>query len=185
MIGRPHAIAEDNFAARALGLPERAAGCKLRAGRSDRRAGRIRSGGIMLAFFANVSPFNFYGFIRWRLAASATTAAPSWRLALGCSNRRELPGGRVFLRRVFGVFIVVLLIVPQACSANRRRDGSDVAGRGAGWRQRHGRQTPRQFVGKLAPFAGCSAGLPAAVDRQRYFGLIIGRAAVYWVLVSA
>jgi ABC-type branched-subunit amino acid transport system ATPase component/ABC-type branched-subunit amino acid transport system permease subunit len=47
------------------------------------------------------------------------------------------------------------------------------------------RQSPRQFVGKLAPFAGLFglACLLPLTDNA-YFGLIIGRAAVYWVLVS-
>ena len=47
------------------------------------------------------------------------------------------------------------------------------------------RQSPRQFAGKLAPFAGLFglACLLPLTDNA-YFGLIIGRAAVYWVLVS-
>jgi branched-chain amino acid transport system permease protein len=118
MIGRAFiAIAEDNFAARALGLPER--GLRVAsyalAGAIGGLAG-FASGGIMLAFFANVSPFNFYGFIPVALGSIGNNrGAVVAGLALGLFQQAAnfLVGGVFSSVAVFGVFIVVLLIVPQ------------------------------------------------------------------------
>ena len=71
------AIAEDTFAARALGLPER----RLRmasfalAGVVGGLAG-FAGGEMLLAFFGNAPLLTFYGSSRWRSAAWATTVAP-------------------------------------------------------------------------------------------------------------
>src|SRR6478609_5207559 len=98
LIGRAFvAIAEDNYAARALGLPER----NLRVA-SYALAGVIGglagySGGeLMLAFFANGALLNFYGFVPVALG--------------GLGNNR---GAIVSSVAVFTLFIVVLLAAPQ------------------------------------------------------------------------
>ena len=117
LVGRAFlAIAEDNFAARALGLPER----NLRVA-SYALAGVIGgvagfSGGeLLLAFFANGALLNFYGLCRWRSEASAVSRRHHWR-----PGAWPVPAGRAFLVggifssvAVFTLFIVVLLAAPQ------------------------------------------------------------------------
>jgi branched-chain amino acid transport system permease protein len=102
LVGRAFvAIAEDNFAARALGLPER----NLRVA-SYALAGVIGgvagfSGGeLLLAFFANGALLNFYGFVP---------------VALGLFQQAAnfLVGGIFSSVAVFTLFIVVLLAAPQ------------------------------------------------------------------------
>jgi len=87
LIGRAFlAIAEDNFAARALGLPERSlrmASFAL-AGVIGALAG-FAGGEMLLAFFANAPMLTFYGFVPVALGGNGqTTVAPS--LPASCSD---------------------------------------------------------------------------------------------------
>jgi branched-chain amino acid transport system permease protein len=118
MIGRAFlAISEDNFAARALGLPER--GLRVASYALAAMIGGLAgfaSGGILLAFFANVSPLNFYGFVPVALGGIGNNrGAVVAGLALGLFQQAAnyLVGGVFSSVAVFGVFIVALLIVPQ------------------------------------------------------------------------
>ncbi|MGG5822364.1 branched-chain amino acid ABC transporter permease [Falsiroseomonas sp. HW251] len=118
LIGRAFlAIAEDNFAARALGLPER----NLRmasyalAGVIGGLAG-FASGQLFLAFFANGAMLNFYGFVPVALGGLGNNrGAIIGGLALGVFQQAaNFTFGGVFASvAVFSVFIVVLLIAPQ------------------------------------------------------------------------
>ena len=118
LVGRAFvAIAEDNFAARALGLPER----NLRVA-SYALAGVIGgvagySGGeLMLAFFANGALLNFYGFVPVALGGLGNNrGAIVGGLALGLFQQAAnfLVGGIFSSVAVFTLFIVVLLAAPQ------------------------------------------------------------------------
>lgn len=118
MIGRAFlAIAEDNFAARALGLPER--GLRVAsyalAGAIGGLAG-FSSGGILLAFFANVSPLNFYGFVPVALGGIGNNrGAVVGGIGLGLFQQAAnyLVGGVFASVAVYSVFIVTLLLAPQ------------------------------------------------------------------------
>jgi branched-chain amino acid transport system permease protein len=111
------AVAEDNFAARALGLPER----RLRvlsyalAGVIGGVAG-FASGELMLAFFANGALLNFYGFVPVALGGLGNNrGAVIGGLALGIFQQAAnyTVGGIFASIAVFVLFIVVLLAVPQ------------------------------------------------------------------------
>ena len=118
LIGRAFlAIAEDNFAARALGLPER----NLRianyaiAGMIGGLAG-FTGGEVLLAFFANAPMLNFYGFIPVALGGIGNNrGAVIGGFALGLFQQAaNFAVGGVFASvAVFAVFIVVLLAAPQ------------------------------------------------------------------------
>jgi branched-chain amino acid transport system permease protein len=118
LVGRAFlAIAEDNFAARALGLPER----NLRIA-SYALAGIIGgvagySGGeLLLAFFANGALLNFYGFVPVALGGLGNNrGAIISGLALGLFQQAAnfLVGGIFSSVAVFTLFIVVLLAAPQ------------------------------------------------------------------------
>ncbi len=118
LIGRAFlAIAEDNFAARALGLPER----NLRmasyalAGMIGGLAG-FASGQLLLAFFANGALLNFYGFVPVALGGLGNNrGAIISGLALGLAQQAaNFTFGGVFASvAVFAVFIVALLAAPQ------------------------------------------------------------------------
>jgi branched-chain amino acid transport system permease protein len=118
LVGRAFlAIAEDNFAARALGLPER----NLRmasyalAGVIGGLAG-FASGQLLLAFFANGAMLNFYGFVPVALGGMGNNrGAIISGLALGVFQQAAnfLVGGVFASVAVFAVFIVVLLVAPQ------------------------------------------------------------------------
>jgi len=118
LVGRAFlAIAEDNFAARALGLPER----NLRmasfalAGIIGALAG-FASGELLLAFFANGAMLSFYGFVPVALGGLGNNrGALIGGLALGLFQQAaNFTLGGVFASvAVFIVFIVVLLAVPQ------------------------------------------------------------------------
>src|SRR5712675_961465 len=118
LIGRAFlAIAEDNFAARALGLPER----NLRIA-SYALAGVIGgiagfSGGeLLLAFFANGALLNFYGFVPVALGGLGNNrGAVVGGLALGLFQQAAnfMVGGIFSSVAVFTLFIVVLLAAPQ------------------------------------------------------------------------
>jgi len=118
LVGRAFiAIAEDNFAAKALGLPER----RLRmasfalAGAVAGLAG-FSSGQLLLAFFANGAMLNFYGFVPVALGGLGNNrGAVVGGLALGLFQQAaNFTVGGVFASvLVFTVFIVVLLAAPQ------------------------------------------------------------------------
>src|SRR4030088_790503 len=118
LVGRAFlAIAEDNFAARALGLPER----NLRVA-SYALAGIIGgvagfSGGqLLLAFFANGALLNFYGFVPVALGGLGNNrGAIIGGLALGLFQQAAnfLVGGIFSLVAVVSLFIWVLLAAPQ------------------------------------------------------------------------
>jgi branched-chain amino acid transport system permease protein len=111
------AIAEDNFAARALGLPER----NLRIA-SYALAGAIGalagfSGGLLLlAFVANGPLLNFYGFVPVALGGLGNNrGAIVGGVALGLFQQAAnfLVGGIFASVAVFALFILVLLLAPQ------------------------------------------------------------------------
>lgn len=118
LVGRAFvAIAEDNFAARALGLPER----NLRiasyalAGAVGALAG-FSGGQLLLAFFANGPLLNFYGFIPVALGGLGNNrGAVISGFALGLFQQAAnfLVGGIFSSVAVFTLFIVVLLAAPQ------------------------------------------------------------------------
>src|SRR5450631_807757 len=111
------AIAEDNFAARALGLPERnlrIAGYAL-AGIIGGVAG-FSGGELLLAFFANGALLNFYGFVPVALGGLGNNrGAILGGIALGLFQQAAnfLVGGIFSSVAVFALFIVVLLAAPQ------------------------------------------------------------------------
>lgn len=111
------AIAEDNFAARALGLPERnlrMASYALAAAIGG-LAG-FAGGQLLLAFFANGPLLNFYGFVPVALGGLGNNrGAVIGGLALGLFQQAAnfMVGGVFSSVAVFVVFIVVLLAAPQ------------------------------------------------------------------------
>ena len=117
LVGRAFlAIAEDNVAAQALGLPER----NLRmlsyaiAGVIGGLAG-FAGGQLFLAYFANGAFLNFYGFVPVALGGLGNNrGALIGGLALGVFQQAAsfLVGGVFVSVAVFGVFIVVLLAAP-------------------------------------------------------------------------
>lgn len=111
------AIAEDNFAARALGLPER----NLRiasyaiAGIIGAVAG-FSGGELLLAFVANGSLLNFYGFVPVALGGlGSNRGAVVAGLALGIYQQAAnfIVGGIFASVAVFTLFIILLLAAPQ------------------------------------------------------------------------
>jgi branched-chain amino acid transport system permease protein len=128
LVGRAFvAIAEDNFAARALGLPER----NLRiasyalAGAIGALAG-FAGGQLLLAFFANGPLLNFYGFIPVALGGLGNNrGAVIGGIGLGLFQQAAnfLVGGIFSSVAVFTLFIIVLLAAPQGLfgSATARR----------------------------------------------------------------
>jgi branched-chain amino acid transport system permease protein len=118
LVGRAFlAIAEDNFAARALGLPER----ELRiasfalAGMIGALAG-FSGGALLLAFFANGALLNFYGFVPVALGGLGNNrGAVIGGLALGLFQQAAnfWVGGIFASVAVFVLFILVLLAAPQ------------------------------------------------------------------------
>lgn len=118
LIGRAFlAVAEDGFAARALGLPER----QLRmlsfalAGAVAGLAG-FAGGQLLLAYFANGAMLNFYGFVPVALGGLGNNkGAIAGGLLLGLFQQAaNFAVGGVFASvAVFSVFIAVLLLAPQ------------------------------------------------------------------------
>ena len=111
------AVAENNFAARSIGLPER----RLRvisyalAGVIGGIAG-FAAGQLMLAFFANGPLLNFYGFVPVALGGLGNNrGALLGGLALGLFQQTAnfMVGGIFASIAVFVLFIVVLMAVPQ------------------------------------------------------------------------
>jgi branched-chain amino acid transport system permease protein len=111
------AVAEDNFAARALGLPEqrlRVASYAL-AGVFGGLAG-FAGGPLLLAFVANGHQLNFYGFIPVALGGLGNNrGAVVGGFALGIFQQAAnfMVGGIFASVAVFALFIVVLLAAPQ------------------------------------------------------------------------
>jgi branched-chain amino acid transport system permease protein len=118
LIGRAFlAIAEDNFAARALGLPER--GLRVAsfglAGAIGGLAG-FAGGQLMLAFFVNGSLFSFYGFIAVALGGLGNNwGAVVIGLLLGVVQQAAnfAVGGVMASALVFALFIAAMLLAPQ------------------------------------------------------------------------
>ena len=118
LVGRAFlAIAEDGFAARALGLPER----RMRmlsyalAGAIAGLAG-FSGGQLLLAYFANGAMLNFYGFVPVALGGLGNNrGAVAGGLLLGLFQQAaNFTVGGVFASvAVFVVFIAVLLLAPQ------------------------------------------------------------------------
>ena len=111
------AIAEDTFAARALGLPER----RLRmasfalAGVIGALAG-FAGGEMLLAFFGNAPLLTFYGFVPVALGGMGNNrGAVVAGLLLGLFQQTAnfLVGGIFASVAVFTVFIIVLLVRPE------------------------------------------------------------------------
>src|SRR5580704_1525060 len=128
LIGRAFlAIAEDSYAARALGLPEqrlRMASFAL-AGVIGALAG-FTGAEMLLAFFGNQAILNFYGFVPVALGGMGSNrGALIGGLALGLFQQAAnfLVGGIFAAVAVFVVFIVVLLLRPEglAGAATARR----------------------------------------------------------------
>jgi branched-chain amino acid transport system permease protein len=128
LVGRAFlAISEDNYAARALGLPEqrlRIASYAL-AGVIGTLAG-FTGGELLLAFFANQSILNFYGFVPVALGGMGSNrGAVIGGLLLGLFQQAAnfLVGGIFASVAVFTVFIIVLLVRPEgfAGAAGARR----------------------------------------------------------------
>jgi branched-chain amino acid transport system permease protein len=128
LIGRAfRAIAEDNYAARALGLPEqrlRMASFAL-AGAIGTLAG-FAGGEVLLAFFANAPMLNFYGFVPVALGGMGSNrGAVIGGFALGLFQQAAnfMVGGIFASVAVFVVFILVLLARPEGlggATATRR-----------------------------------------------------------------
>ena len=118
LVGRAFlAIAEDNYAARALGLPER----DLRIA-SFALAGAIAGlggsagGQLLLASIANGPMLNFYGFVPVALGGLGNNrGAIAGGLLLGLFQQAAnfLVGGVLVSVAVFAAFIVVLMAAPQ------------------------------------------------------------------------
>ena len=128
LIGRAFlAIAEDSYAARALGLPEtwlRIASFAL-AGVIGTLAG-FTGAEMLLAYFGNQSILNFYGFVPVALGGMGSNrGAVIGGLALGLFQQAAnfLVGGIFAAVAVFVVFIIVLLLRPEglAGAATARR----------------------------------------------------------------
>lgn len=118
LVGRAFvAIAEDNFVARALGLPER--GLRMAsyalAGAIGALAG-FAGGALLLAFVANGHLLNFYGFIPVALGGLGNNrGAIVGGFVLGIFQQAAtfLVGGIFASVAVFALFIVALLAAPQ------------------------------------------------------------------------
>jgi branched-chain amino acid transport system permease protein len=118
LVGRAFlAISEDNYAARALGLPERTlrmASYAL-AGVIGALAG-FAGGEMLLAFFANAPLLTFYGFVPVALGGMGNNrGAVVAGLLLGLFQQAAnfLVGGIFASVAVFSMFIIVLLVRPQ------------------------------------------------------------------------
>src|SRR5271169_4961251 len=128
LVGRAFlAIAEDSYAARAMGLPEqrlRMASYAL-AGVIGTLAG-FTGAEMLLAFFGNQSILNFYGFVPVALGGMGSNrGAVIGGLALGLFQQAAnfLLGGIFAAVAVFALFIAILLIRPEglAGAATTRR----------------------------------------------------------------
>ncbi len=118
LIGRAFlAIAEDSYAARALGLPETRLrlACYAIAGVIGALAG-FTGAQMLLAYFGNQAILNFYGFVPVALGGMGSNrGAVVGGLALGLFQQAAavMFGGLHAAIAVFVVFIVVLLLRPE------------------------------------------------------------------------
>jgi branched-chain amino acid transport system permease protein len=118
LVGRAFlAIAEDNYAARALGLPERSlrVASYALAGVIGALAG-FAGGEMLLAFFGNAPLLTFYGFVPVALGGMGNNrGALVAGLLLGLFQQTAnfLVGGIFASVAVFTVFIIVLLARPE------------------------------------------------------------------------
>ena len=118
LVGRAFlAIAEDSFAARALGLPETKLrlACYAIAGMIGAMAG-FTGAQMLLAYFGNQAILNFYGFVPVALGGMGSNrGAIVGGLALGLFQQAAsiMFGGIYAAVAVFVVFIVVLLLRPE------------------------------------------------------------------------
>ena len=118
LVGRAFlAISEDNYAARALGLPERAlrTASYALAGVIGALAG-FAGGEMLLAFFANAPMLTFYGFVPVALGGMGNNrGAVVAGLLLGLFQQAAnfLVGGLFASVAVFTMFIIVLLARPE------------------------------------------------------------------------
>ena len=125
LVGRAFlAIAEDNFAARALGLPERnlRMGGFALAGAIGGLAG-FAGGELLLANFANGGVLNFYGFVPVALGGlGSNRGAVAGGLALGLFQQAAdfTVGGVLASVAVFVVFIAMLLAAPAGLSGTKQ-----------------------------------------------------------------
>ena len=118
LIGRAFlAISEDNYAGRALGLPER--GLRMAsfalAGMIGTLAG-FAGGEMLLAFFGNAPILTFYGFVPVALGGMGNnrgTVVAGLLLGLFQQAANFLVGGIFASVAVFTVFIIVLLVRPE------------------------------------------------------------------------
>jgi branched-chain amino acid transport system permease protein len=118
LIGRAFlAISEDNYAARALGLPER--GLRMAsfalAGMIGTLAG-FAGGEMLLAFFGSAPILTFYGFVPVALGGMGNnrgTVVAGLLLGLFQQAANFLVGGIFASVAVFTVFIIVLLVRPE------------------------------------------------------------------------
>ena len=118
LVGRAFlAIAEDTYAARALGLPERSLrmGSFALAGVIGALAG-FAGGEMLLAFFGNAPILTFYGFVPVALGGMGNNrGAVVAGVLLGLFQQAAnfLVGGIFASVAVFTVFIIVLLVRPE------------------------------------------------------------------------
>ncbi len=128
LVGRAFvAIAEDNFVARSIGLPER--GLRMAsyalAGAIGGLAG-FAGGALLLAFVANGHLLNFYGFIPVALGGLGNnrgSIVAGFALGIFQQAATFLVGGIFASVAVFALFIVALLAAPQGlfgATATRR-----------------------------------------------------------------
>ena len=123
LVGRAFlAISEDNYAARALGLPER--GLRMAsfalAGMIGALAG-FAGGEMLLAFFGNAPILTFYGFVPVALGGMGNnrgTVVAGLLLGLFQQAANFLVGGIFASVAVFTVFIIVLLVRPEGLSGS-------------------------------------------------------------------
>lgn len=118
LVGRAFkAIAEDNFSAQALGLPER----NLRMASYALAAvigglAGFSGGSLLLAFVANGPHLNFYGFVPVALGGLGNNRGSivgGFALGLFQQTANFLVGGIFASVAVFALFIIVLLLAPQ------------------------------------------------------------------------
>lgn len=117
------AVAEDNYAARALGLPER--GLRVASYALAAAIGALAGfagGQLLLAFFANGPLLNFYGFIPVALGGLGNNrGAVIGGIGLGLFQQAAnfAVGGIFSSVAVFVLFIALLLLAPQGLSGGR------------------------------------------------------------------
>ncbi|HVV94962.1 MAG TPA: branched-chain amino acid ABC transporter permease [Hyphomicrobiales bacterium] len=125
LVGRAFlAIAEDNYAARALGLPER--NLRIAAFALASAIGGLAgfaAGELLLAYFANAQLLAFYGFVPVALGGIGNnrgTIVAGLLLGLLQQAANFIVGGVFASVAVFVVFAAVILIAPQGLLGGQR-----------------------------------------------------------------